>query len=422
MYNIIMPTKCNFIDCNKSASFNISGLKPKFCSIHKTDEMINVKHGRCIFNECLKIPYFNYLNSKKGLYCGDHKLENMINIKSPRCKSCDKIASYNLISLKTPEYCNEHKTEKMHDVTHKKCKNDKCKKIPIYNYENEITGLYCSEHKLENMINIISKRCIFDNCTTLPFYNYINCKNGLYCNKHKLQDMIDVKSKRCLFNNCIHRPIYNYINEKNGIYCKDHKLENMIDIVNKRFKSNFCYIMINNKKYNVYCIHCYVHLFPENQISTNYKTKENEVKKFILDNYQDKKWICDKIIENGLSKRRPDFLLELQDQFIIIEVDENQHIKYDCTCENKRLMEISKDLNYKNIVFIRFNPDNYINNNNQNIDSCWKINTNGTLSITNINLWNERLKCLSEQINYWCNNKTNKTIEIIQLYYDGFLL
>jgi hypothetical protein len=45
--------------------------------------------------------------------------------------------------------------------------------------------------------------------------------------------------------------------------------------------------------------------------------------------------------------------------FILIEVDENQHIDY-ISCENKRTMEISRDLGHRNIVFIRFNPDDYM--------------------------------------------------------------
>jgi hypothetical protein len=383
MVNIKSP-KCK--SCDKIATFNIESKKiPEYCLEHKTDKMIDVVHKKCKFNNCNKIPIFNYQDKNNGLYCYDHKLENMI------------------------------------DVKHIKCLQEDCNIAPHFNYENESKAIYCSEHRLENMINVISKKCIFNNCNTMPYYNYINYNNGLYCNKHKLKDMIDVKSKKCLFDNCTSRPIYNYINEKNGIYCKNHKLENMIDIVNKRCKSNFCNIMINTKKYKNYCVHCFVHLFPDNTISTNYKTKENEIKKFILENHKDKNWICDKIIENGSSKRRPDFLLKLENHNIIIEVDENQHIKYDCTCENKRLMEISKDFNHKNIVLIRFNPDNYTNINNINIESCWNLNKNGTLKIKDINLWNKRLECLNEQINYWYQNKTNKTIEIIQLYYDGFL-
>ena len=34
--------------------------------------------------------------------------------------------------------------------------------------------------------------------------------------------------------------------------------------------------------------------------------------------------------------------------------------------------------------------------------------------------WNERINILFEQITYWIHNKTNKTVEIIQLYYDAF--
>ena len=34
----------------------------------------------------------------------------------------------------------------------------------------------------------------------------------------------------------------------------------------------------------------------------------------------------------------------------------------DCSCENKRIMEISQDLGHRPIVFIRFNPDEYNKN------------------------------------------------------------
>jgi len=39
-----------------------------------------------------------------------------------------------------------------------------------------------------------------------------------------------------------------------------------------------------------------------------------------------------------------------------------------------------------------------------------------------INEWNERLLVLKQQIEYWSNplNKTNKTLEVIQLYFDNF--
>jgi hypothetical protein len=66
---------------------------------------------------------------------------------------------------------------------------------------------------------------------------------------------------------------------------------------------------------------------------------------------------------------RPDLLLDFGDFILIIEVDENQHID-DISCENKRTMEISRDLGHRNIVFIRFNPDDYMIG-NEKITSCW---------------------------------------------------
>ena len=125
------------------------------------------------------------------------------------------------------------------------------------------------------------------------------------------------------------------------------------------------------------------------------------------------------MIQGGCSKRRPDLLLDLGEQVIIIEIDENQHIDYDCSCENKRLMELSQDLQHRPIVFIRFNPDSY-KKNGKNITSCWSINGNGICIVSKLkkDKWLERLNVLVEQTNYWINNRTNKTIEIVQLFYD----
>ena len=121
-------------------------------------------------------------------------------------------------------------------------------------------------------------------------------------------------------------------------------------------------------------------------------------------------------------------MLDLGYQVIIIEVDENQHISYrsswgsmGSSCENKRLMEISKDINHRNLIVIRFNPDSYKTRENKTINSCWNINkSNGLLIISSKTNWNSRLKVLEETLKYWINNETNKMIEIVELFYDGF--
>jgi len=176
------------------------------------------------------------------------------------------------------------------------------------------------------------------------------------------------------------------------------------------------------KKYHDHCLNCYIHLFPNESNSRNYKTKEKTVSDFILKEFIEYSWISDKKIEDGCSKRRPDLLLDLGYHIIIIEIDETQHKNYDEICENKRIMEISQDLGHRPIIFIRFNPDSYKNKENKLINSCWQINKLGICCINKKyeNEWNNRLKILKQTIEFWCNenNKSTKMIEIVELFFD----
>jgi len=107
-----------------------------------------------------------------------------------------------------------------------------------------------------------------------------------------------------------------------------HKLEGMINVVSKTCKSEWCLTQVS-EKYDGYCLFCYINLFPNKPVSRNYKTKEYSVVEHIKNTFPDYDWISDKTITGGCSRRRPDLLLDLFYQIIIIEIDENQHIVYD---------------------------------------------------------------------------------------------
>ena len=184
-------------------------------------------------------------------------------------------------------------------------------------------------------------------------------------------------------------------------------------------KSEWCE-KTKNKKYDDYCLFCYVNLFPDKPIVRNYKTKEKDVVDRVLNNFPNFTWIMDKRIKEGCSRRRPDLLLDMGSHIIIVEIDENAHTNYDCSCENKRLMEISQDLDFRPIVFIRFNPDDYIDKEGKKIRSCWKINRKTGLVVLDekrVEEWNDRISVLVEQINYWIKNRSEKMVEIVELYY-----
>ena len=172
-------------------------------------------------------------------------------------------------------------------------------------------------------------------------------------------------------------------------------------------------------KYNGYCRPCCIQVCPEIQVSYNYKTKERDVVDRITQTFTGLTWVADKKVQDGCSLRRPDLLLDMGTHIIITEIDENKHTNYDCSCEHKRLMQISQDIQHRPIVFIRFNPDAYTNQDGALIKSCWRLNKIGVMLIVKNKQteWEERIDALKQQIQYWIDNPTEKTIEIVELFY-----
>ena len=192
----------------------------------------------------------------------------------------------------------------------------------------------------------------------------------------------------------------------------------MIDVHNKMCKTEHCNTIVY-KKYNGYCLRCFVHLFPDEPVVRNYKTKEKSVTDHIKEVFPSYDWVCDKKIQDGCSRKRPDVFLDLGHQVIIIEIDENQHEAYDCSCDNKRLMILSQDIDHRPMIMIRFNPDDYISSSGK-VTSCWNYNKKGLCLIKKCKQkeWNSRLESLDQQIRYWCEHSTDKTVEVIQLFYN----
>jgi hypothetical protein len=360
------------------ASYGLEGQTlPSHCAKCAEDNMKNIITKMCVVCN-IKHPSFGISNGK-ATHCGTCREENMENLKAILCITCHTVqASYGYEKWKAL-YCIKCKPDDANDVRSDMCEICNEKQASFANEGDKASR--CFDCKTNDMENVSNKKCINCNGVT-PSFNY----EGLfaeYCYTCKTEDMIDVTCKRCI-NNCSNR-------------------------------------IRSNSKYGEYCLRCYINMFPDNIITKNYKTKEVAVVNFIKENFSEYKWIWDKRVFGGSSLRRPDLFLELENQIIIIEVDENQHRKYDCSCDNKRLMEISLDVKHKSIVFIRFNPDSYYDKNNNKILSPWKEHKKtGILCVKkeDINEWNKRLENLKNLVIYWLNNNTDKIIEPIEIYYD----
>ena len=409
---------CITNNCNKPSTYNYKNQnKALYCYKCKLDGMIYIRKSRCIICNN-KQPTFEMPGEKKAHYCNDCKLDGMVNIKSPKCIICNnKQPTFEMPGEKKAHYCGDCKLDGMIDIINPKCIICNNKYTSFGMPKDKIPN-YCNRCKLDGMVNIKSPKCIICN-NKQPTFEMPGEKKAHYCGDCKLDGMIDIINPKCIICNN-KRTNFGLPDDKKAQYCRDCKLDGMIDIRHPKCKSSWCSTRYN-PKYDGYCSYCFIHLFPDKYNTRNYKSKEISVINYIKEHLSHIDIITDKKIEDGCSKRRPDIMIDVGFQIIIIEVDENQHNQYDCSCENKRLMELSLDVGFRSIVFIRFNPDSY-KINNKKITSCWHMNKLGIYQINKkkINEWNDRLKNLKETIEYWCNpeHKIDKIIEIIQLYYN----
>ena len=261
--------------------------------------------------------------------------------------------------------------------------------------------------------------CKNEGCSTRPLFGF-QWQNPLFCSSHRHEGMVNVISKRCQQEGCEKLSRFGFQWQK-PLFCLSHSQEGMVNVIDKRCQYEGCDTHVSNKNYKGYCLHCFMHLFPYEKISRNYKIKENEVTNFIIQQFSSTTIVQDRRIQDGCSARRPDVLIDLGYQVLIIEVDENQHTEYDCSCENKRLMQLSQDVGHRPIVFIRFNPDSY-EDNGKNITSCFAQNKLGYLVIKKSKQteWQNRLNVLRDTIQYWMDHVTEKTVEVVHLFYSVY--
>ena len=174
-----------------------------------------------------------------------------------------------------------------------------------------------------------------------------------------------------------------------------------------------------SSKYDKLCVTCAIQA--GYAVKRNYKTKELSMVEFITE-HTDVDWVNDKVPDLGCSNKRPDMVCDLGSHILIIECDENKHKHGNYSCENKRIMELSQDFSENNIhrpiVVMRFNPDSYVDSNNQKIESCWKVGKDGILRIKNKDNWDLRLNKLLETTHHYISNKPIKDVTFEFLFYD----
>jgi hypothetical protein len=391
--------KCLEVECNLIASFGFNKIiGTKFCSKHKEEGMINLLCKLC---SCGKSrPTFNY-EGLSANFCKECKSDEMVNVVNSKCKCGNCCPSFNYEGLK-PEYCKKCKTEDMISIYCKPCKCGKSKK-PTFNYKG-LKPEYCSKCKLVDMEDINHIKC---KCGKVQAaFNYEGLKPE-YCASCKLEGMILVKRRNCII--CkTGQGDYNFLGLKPA-YCSNCKEESMINIQCKC--KNINCTSSGNIKYRYYCTHCFSNLFPNDPLSlqVRIKSKEIYIRDFLKENFNG--FIHDIALWTGncdcSHRRRIDFRILVNNTLLCIEVDENQHKRYNNKDEEIRYDDLFM-IHGGKFIFIRFNPDHYINKNGTKVNPYMK----------------KRMDDLKYEINHQIDRindeKNTELLEIVYLFYDHY--
>jgi hypothetical protein len=376
--------RCEHDGCKKQPHYGLPGdAQASRCAAHKLEGMGNVKSKRCAHEGCKKHPSYGAPGDARASRCAAHKLEGMENVKSKRCEheGCKKLPSFGIPGGTQASRCAAHKLEGMENVKSKRCEHEGCKKVPCYGFPGipgDTQASRCVSHKLEGMENVVSKRCEHEGCKTLPNFGFPGGRASR-CAAHKLEGMENVVSKRCEHEGCKTLPNFGFPGDTQASRCAAHKLEGMEDVVSKRCAHEGCTTSASNTNYKGFCLRCFVYLHPDQKVARNYKIKERHVIDALaavdLGLPAGVVPACDKRVDGtgGCgSLRRPDWLVDLGSHSLIVEVDEEQHIGYDTTCETKRLMQLFGDLGDRPLVVLRFNPDAYTDAGGRRVASPFK--------------------------------------------------
>jgi hypothetical protein len=194
----------------------------------------------------------------------------------------------------------------------------------------------------------------------------------------------------------------------------------MVDVVNIMCIGSVCSQDIHlakqgMKKYRNHCAACFVHDFPNDPLTLEARkpTYELKVRDYLTKEIPTYSFIHNKPIWTNncdcTHRRRIDLRTLINNTLLCIEVDENQHKSSEYNNDEIRYDDLMM-IHGGKFIFIRFNPNSYINKNN--------VRRNPPL--------NKRLEILKTEINTHIerihNDQNNELLEIHKLYYDGYIL
>jgi hypothetical protein len=235
--------------------------------------------------------------------------------------------------------------------------------------------------------------------------------------------MINVKAKLCECGKS--QPFFGFDGDKQAKHCNVCKKDSMVDIITPRSINGRCKGILElqaqglkcpfnqrgKPKYDYYCTICFEQNFPTDPRTKciRKKTKEMVIKQFLVEYFTENPFIHDRALWTGQEdctcRRRIDFRALYGNTLLCIEVDEEQH-KYRKKEDEELRYDDLMMLHGGKFIFIRFNPDSYIDKTGKKINS--------TVESRLLKLF----ASISKQIDRIKEEKNNELVEVEYLFFD----
>ena len=341
---------CDFEQCQAIAKYGVKQLKLSRCKEHKEKGMVTQSPRYCKHNK----------RKDQCTECGDKS-----SIIKCNFDGCSKPSEYGVKQLKLSR-CKEHKETGMVMEPNRYCKHDKrkrdCRKCEGASFcIHDKRRTRCKECGGSQICEHGRQRCHCRECKGSQFCEHGRrrnvCKdcNGSQICEHNLQRSICVKCKgSAICKHEIQRKQCWQCNPDSNYFCV------------RRYDNGTRCPKKKQSKYKNHCTTCFVELFPTDPLSkiAHLASKELRTLKYLTETFPGvfihnrRLLISDRDDSCTPHNRRIDFQTKIDSYVLCVEVDENQHKRYDPLDEEKRIMEIYENADRK-MIFIRFNPDSY---------------------------------------------------------------
>ena len=241
------------------------------------------------------------------------------------------------------------------------------------NFKGNTIGIYCKKHSKPGMVDIKSPKCI--ECKDKgPNFNKPGETKALYCSGCAKPGMVDIKNPKChcgkgasygipcnLPNRCtVHKEIATHgINKP--IHCENHKTNNDVDLVERKCtKCGTIDIIINGL-----CVNFCGLTEKHKELKKHQKLKEKRVIQIVEKEFMKPTEYNVRVDRDcgGVNSEEKEIGFDFGKYIVFLEVDENRHKSYCELGEINRMKNIYMNEGGIPIVFIRYNPDNFVDNN-----------------------------------------------------------